>query len=72
MTFQIGDTVRLKSGGPVMTVDNISAGDGPEVKITCIWFEKSERKESQFKEPTLEAGTKTIGGDLNSSARPRR
>jgi uncharacterized protein YodC (DUF2158 family) len=71
MAFQIGDTVQLKSGGPLMTVDNIDAGEGPDVTISCVWFEKTERKEGQFKATTLEAATKTIGG-LNPRMRPRR
>jgi uncharacterized protein YodC (DUF2158 family) len=72
MKFQIGDTVRLKSGGPLMTIDNIDAGDGPTVMVTCIWFEETERRESQFPAPALEAGTRTIGGDLHKRARTRR
>ena len=72
MAFQIGDTVRLKSGGPLMTVDNIDVGDDTEATVTCIWFEETESKERQFKASTLEAGTKTIGGDLHSGARGRR
>jgi uncharacterized protein YodC (DUF2158 family) len=72
MAFQIGDTVRLKSGGPLMTVDNIDAGEGPEVVITCIWFEAAENKERKFKTSTLVAGTKSIGGDLYKNPRARR
>jgi uncharacterized protein YodC (DUF2158 family) len=72
MVFQIGDTVKLKSGGPLMTVENIAAGDGPEVMVTCIWFEKTENRERQFKAATLEARAKTIGGELHSSPRTRR
>jgi uncharacterized protein YodC (DUF2158 family) len=71
MAFQIGDTVQLKSGGPLMTVDNIDAGEGSQVMISCVWFEKTERKEGQFKAPTLEAATKTIGG-LHPETRRRR
>jgi uncharacterized protein YodC (DUF2158 family) len=72
MAFKIGDTVRLKSGGPLMTVENVDAGDGPEVLITCIWFENTEGKEEQFKALTLESGAKTIGGDLHKGLRARR
>jgi uncharacterized protein YodC (DUF2158 family) len=32
--FNVGDVVRLKSGGPNMTVDNASGS-----RIICIWFE---------------------------------
>jgi uncharacterized protein YodC (DUF2158 family) len=36
--YQAGDTVRLKSGGPVMTVewtDNTVAG----IRAACVWFD---------------------------------
>lgn len=36
MTFNPGDRVQMKSGGPVMTVERVD-GD----TITCVWMEKS-------------------------------
>jgi uncharacterized protein YodC (DUF2158 family) len=69
MAIKVGDTVQLKSGGPLMTVNNIGAGEGPHDIISCVWFEKTERKEGQFEAPTLT--TKTIGG-LHSRPRTRR
>lgn len=43
MSFNIGDTVQLKSGGPVMTISFI-AQDG---ECTCVWFHSSDaQKES--------------------------
>jgi uncharacterized protein YodC (DUF2158 family) len=32
--FNVGDVVKLKSGGPNMTVDNSSSS-----RITCVWFD---------------------------------
>ena len=51
MEFKIGDTVMLKSGGPLMTVSNIvsesylqySKGD-----ISCIWFDKNNQMSGSF------------------------
>jgi uncharacterized protein YodC (DUF2158 family) len=38
MSFKVGDTVKLKSGGPDMTVTRIgTAGDEP--MVWCAWFE---------------------------------
>ena len=39
MTFAPGDVVRLKSGGPVMTVESLS-GEGNSVH--CFWFQGSD------------------------------
>lgn len=36
MSFEVGDTVILKSGGPVMTVTYV----GREGKVDCTWFNK--------------------------------
>lgn len=33
--FKVGNTVRLKSGGPIMTISKILA-DG---ELLCVWFE---------------------------------
>ncbi len=39
MEFKEGDVVRLKSGGPPMTVEQIYDED-----ISCVWFEKVGNK----------------------------
>lgn len=44
-----GDIVRLKSGGPNMTIDNIK-GDRT---TSCIWFAKKEKLDGEFKEVSL-------------------
>ena len=38
--FQIGERVRLKSGGPVMTVQNLGNYEplGPNPGVLCVWF----------------------------------
>ncbi len=51
MSLKIGDTVRLKSGGPEMTVNQLdTAGMG----IECVWFDGTKRSAAYFAEMTLE------------------
>jgi uncharacterized protein YodC (DUF2158 family) len=44
-----GDVVRLKSGGPKMTVDQL---DG--ARIWCDWFEGSKKFSDSFPSTSLE------------------
>jgi uncharacterized protein YodC (DUF2158 family) len=48
-TFKLGDTVRLKSGGPLMTIAGQVASD-----LRTIWFHDAETKEGVFPGETLE------------------
>jgi len=48
--FKVGDQVQLKSGGPVMTVKEISGGGG----ILCVWFNDVELVYANFLQETLE------------------
>jgi uncharacterized protein YodC (DUF2158 family) len=47
MSFKIGDTVQLKSGGPKMTIESIQ-DDG---SYWCVWFvdKGDQRKGAPFK-----------------------
>jgi uncharacterized protein YodC (DUF2158 family) len=49
--FSLGDVVKLKSGGPKMTVNN-SYGDGRT--LSCVWFVGTEQKEARFSPEALE------------------
>jgi uncharacterized protein YodC (DUF2158 family) len=59
--FKIGDTVRLKSGGPLMTIAGV--GDSPQVinhsdYWLCTWFDKTHKSHSSsYHKDSLEAGT---------------
>ncbi|HEY0313831.1 MAG TPA: DUF2158 domain-containing protein [Allosphingosinicella sp.] len=46
MDFEKGDLVRLKSGGPVMTVENVGELHlSGEESVWCVWFEKAGNKQ---------------------------
>jgi uncharacterized protein YodC (DUF2158 family) len=51
--FKAGDTVKLKSGGPFMTIESISEYNGIK-KARCVWFdEKGTRFSELFALATL-------------------
>jgi uncharacterized protein YodC (DUF2158 family) len=49
--FKPGDTVRLKSGGPDMTVDSISDSYGVP-QVYCEWFNSKDEPQSKSFAPT--------------------
>ena len=53
-----GDVVRLKSGGPTMTVDRVYAGVSGGQKAECQWFENNQLKVGQFSITSLESAEK--------------
>jgi uncharacterized protein YodC (DUF2158 family) len=50
--FRVGDVVQLRSGGPLMTVVEITAAGGRDT-VQCRWFVGSEEKSSSFSAETL-------------------
>jgi len=59
MTFTPGTTVRMKSGGPVMTVENRGKNRGGEERVWCRWFdEKNKQYRDDFAPDLLEEVTK--------------
>lgn len=50
MSFQIGDSVRLRSGGPLMTVTGVTDGGW----LICTWFKERHVETSSFPPPALE------------------
>ena len=45
--FKTGDTVHLKSGGPIMTVTIVGTPDEDGTAwITCTWFDRNESHQS--------------------------
>ena len=53
--FKIGDTVTLKSGGPLMTVDSSAIG-GQIQQINCVWFDDVTVKSGMFNPEALKLG----------------
>lgn len=46
--FVIGDTVRLKSGGPLMTVTELGETSDPKRYVYCTWFKSSNEIGGQY------------------------
>ncbi len=55
MKLRTGDLVRLRSGGPLMTVQDYSA---ETFLVVCEWFDGDSYITGQFLEETLEAAGK--------------
>lgn len=53
-SFNIGDVVQLKSGGPLMTVQNIGEYVSFNPGVQCVWFDGSRKVEDVFHPNSLE------------------
>ncbi len=53
-----GDIVRLKSGGPLMTVGKTAKMLSD---LRCFWFDKTEMKSAEFPPEVLEKSEKLPG-----------
>lgn len=54
--FKVGDVVKLKSGSPLMTVDEVIINiqtKRPNGLIRCVWFEGTTRKWFDFRDELL-------------------
>ena len=64
--FKAGDTVRLKSGGPLMTVESVGDHYGT-TKVWCSWFQGTKLENGTFAVEAVEksaAGQPVSGGRL--------
>lgn len=46
MAFKIGDTVQLKSGGPIMTVTGHGKDGNGNPRVNCTWFDKTDAEKN--------------------------
>jgi uncharacterized protein YodC (DUF2158 family) len=70
MSFEAGDVVQLKSGGPLMTVEQVGKGGMTgEDTVWCVWFEKVAsrqiRQEATFRPSSLEKSSTSLGGSFS-------
>ncbi|GAB3585675.1 YodC family protein [Hymenobacter daeguensis] len=65
--FNVGDTVKLKSGGPMMTVAELEGDD-----VVCVWFEKSQQHKQRFPAATLRKSEPSTGTTIQPIRRPDR
>jgi uncharacterized protein YodC (DUF2158 family) len=60
--MEIGDVVRLNSGGPRMTVEIITKETAAPV-VRCVWFDNEELKRGIFPAAALEEADDDEMGD---------
>lgn len=57
-----GDTVKLNSGGPAMTISYI--GTGTDRRCTCLWFHGPELMVGSFHPEALTAAKPKTAADM--------
>jgi uncharacterized protein YodC (DUF2158 family) len=67
--FKIGDSVRLKSGGPSMTVVQLPPVDLPNLpgELGCTWFEGARLHRKSFPVEALEAASNSQATGIDVS-----
>jgi uncharacterized protein YodC (DUF2158 family) len=56
--FEAGDTVQLKSGGPMMTVEHAGNYADGVFRVLCTWFDSAGKfQRKAFPPETLKAAT---------------
>jgi uncharacterized protein YodC (DUF2158 family) len=45
MSFKVGEVVRLKGGGPAMTITGTSIGPDRSALFNCSWFDSDKREQ---------------------------
>jgi uncharacterized protein YodC (DUF2158 family) len=55
MVLKVGDVVRLKSGGAIMTVSKLFKSPEGREMVQCTWFDKPKEHRAAFVIDSLEA-----------------
>jgi uncharacterized protein YodC (DUF2158 family) len=58
--FKVGDTVRLKSGGPLMTVTGVGNDEKRGQMVWTSWFVNNKEDKGHYPASSLEADDGTI------------
>jgi uncharacterized protein YodC (DUF2158 family) len=58
--FKIGDTVRLKSGGPLMTVTAVAKDDTKAQMVWTSWFANNRVDKGRYPASSLDADDGSI------------
>jgi uncharacterized protein YodC (DUF2158 family) len=58
--FKIGDTVRLKSGGPLMTVTAVEKDDTKGQTVWTSWFANNKVDKGRYPASSLDADDGSI------------
>jgi len=66
VVFTAGMQVRLKSGGPTLTV-----AAARDATVTCIWFDKNTLRERNFPVETIEQKRDVVGEILEQIKREK-
>jgi uncharacterized protein YodC (DUF2158 family) len=53
-TFEVGQVVKVKSGGPEMTIQQIDDYGSGRPQASCVWFDGKKRESYVFELDTLE------------------
>ena len=71
MQFKAGETVQLRSGGPIMSVASVDAISG---MISCTWQERGQTTTKEFAPDTLKLAPppKPVQVARRGGAKPRR
>lgn len=58
--FRVGDIVRLRSGGPNMTITAVVERSNPRqtVLYRCVWFDQKKHLAAEFPEVTIQPTSK--------------